>query len=237
MDKHLRKTGIFFGALFLFGGILVMVLYLAIDGWSFAEALRRSAITFVVSILFFVSVLRPATLWIQPAIFLVIAPFSISTDTTSFFGLGLFAIALILLYRLGFYNNRRIPKLIISFSYFALSEAASVIVNDQKAVYAVEAIFFMIVFCIVIYLVFEEKLAVYLKEPKHELSLKEKGLATTERAYTLAFASGKTTKEVAYDFGVSESTVRNTLARSYKKLGVEDKAGLSALAERYRLVD
>lgn len=237
MDKQLRKTGIFFGAIFLGGAIFVMVLYLFIDGWSVLEALKRSAITFVVALLFFVSTLRTETVWIQPAVFLVIAPYSISTDSTSFYGLGFFAVALILLYRLGFYKRWRVLKLILSFVYFALSEAASVIVNGEKTVYAIEAVFFMLAFIVFAYLVFQEKLAVYLKEPKRELSLKEKGLAATERAYTLAFASGRSTKEVAYDFGVSESTVRNTLARSYKKLGVDDKAGLSALAERYRLVE
>jgi DNA-binding CsgD family transcriptional regulator len=237
LDKQLRKSGIFFGSIFLCGAILMTILYLAIDDWSLLESLKRSAITYVVSLLFFISAFRSATAWIQPIVFLVITPYSIITDTTSFFGLGFFADALILLYRLGFYNKRRILKVILSFSYFALCEAAAVILTGQKAVWAIGAVFFMLVFAIFVYLVFEEKLAVFLKEPKRELSLKEKGLAATERAYTLAFASGRSTKEVAFDFGVSESTVRNTLARSYKKLGVDDKSGLSALAERYRLIE
>jgi DNA-binding CsgD family transcriptional regulator len=237
LDKQLRKTGTFFAAIFLCGAVFVTFIYLFIDHWSLLEAFKRSALTFVVAILFFVSSRRSEISWIQPGIFLVISPYSISTDTTSFYGLGFFAMALILLYRLGFYNKRRILKLILSFSYFAFSEVAGMIINGQKAVNALAAIFFMLAFIIFAYLAFEEKLAVFLKEPKSELSLKERGLATTERAYTLAFASGRSTKEVAFDFGVSESTVRNTLARSYKKLGVDDKAGLSALAERYRLVD
>jgi DNA-binding CsgD family transcriptional regulator len=237
LDKQLKKTGIFFGIIFLCGAVLVMFLYIAIDGWSFLESLKRSAVTFAVSILFFVSAFRFETAWIQPVIFLIITPYSISTDVTSFFGLGFFAHALILLYRLGFYKKRRVLRLILSFAYFALSEIGVAVFTGQKLVYAVGAIFFMMVFSFFAYLVFEEKLAVFLKEPKRELSLKEKGLAATERAYTLAFASGRSTKEVAYDFGVSESTVRNTLARSYKKLGVDDKAGLSALAERYRLIE
>jgi DNA-binding CsgD family transcriptional regulator len=237
LDRQLKKTGLFFSVIFLCGAVFVMCLYLFIDHWSFIEAFKRSSLTFAVAILFFLSSRRSELSWIQPVLFLVITPYTISTDTTSFYGLGFFAMALILLYRLGFYNKRRIPKLILSFAYFALSEAAGAVINGQKVVYALAAIFFMVAFIIFAYLAFEEKLAVFLKEPKRELSLKEKGLATTERAYTLAFASGRSTKEVAFDFGVSESTVRNTLARSYKKLGVDDKAGLSALAERYRLVD
>jgi DNA-binding CsgD family transcriptional regulator len=237
LDKQLRKTGLFFGTIFLCGAVFVTVLYLAVGGWNVQQALMRSALTFVVALLFFLSALRSWASWIQPAIFLVIAPYSISTDSTSFYGLGFFAIGLILLYRLGFYDTKRILKMTLSFAYFALSEAAAIVVNGENPVYAVAAVFFMAAFLITVYLAFQEKLAVYLKEPKRELSLKEKGLATTERAYTLAFASGRSTKEVAFDYGVSESTVRNTLARAYKKLGVDDKSGLSALAERYKLVD
>jgi DNA-binding CsgD family transcriptional regulator len=239
MENQLRKTGIFFASIFVAGSVFVVVIELAVSRWSIAQTLASPSVylTFAVALLFYLSAVRTRLAWIQPVIFLAIAPYSISTDSTSFFGLGLYAIALILLYRLGFYDSRRVLKIFLSFGYFALAEAASVIVRGSNLTYALGAIFFMTVFVVSVYLVFQEKLAVYLKEPKRELSLKEKGLATTERAYTLAFASGRSTKEVAFDFGVSESTVRNTLARSYKKLGVEDKAGLSALAERYRLVD
>ncbi len=239
MDKALRKTGIFFSSVFFAGAVYNLIFRIALRSQSFFEAITSLSCLsiFVVASLFLIGALWSPLKWVQPLIFLLVTPYTIYSDSTSFYGLGFYVIAVALLFRLGFFDSHRVVKLTLCFMYFLLSEVAMFTLEKERLYDSLGAIFFTVVFLVFFYLAFQEKLAVYLKEPKHELSLKEKGLATTERAYTLAFASGKTTKEVAYDFGVSESTVRNTLARSYKKLGVEDKAGLSALAERYRLID
>lgn len=239
IDQALKKTGVFFGSIFMLGSVYSAVLCITIQKLTLAATLLSPSflLTFIVAMLFFMTVVWTTVKWIQPLIFLAISPYSISTDTTSFFGLGFFVIGVALLFRMGFFEKRRILRLILCFAVFVISEFAATFNPNNRVTDALCSVFFMIAFLVFLYLAFQEKLAVYLKEPKRELSLKDKGLATTERAYTLAFASGRTTKEIAFDFGVSESTVRNTLARSYKKLGVEDKAGLSALAERYRLID
>lgn len=89
-----------------------------------------------------------------------------------------------------------------------------------------------------LYFAFQEKLMVYLKEPRRKVSLKEEALSEAEQAYVKATVlAGRSYKEVAFDFGVSESTVRNTLSRAYKKLGVADHAGLMALAASCDIVD
>jgi len=239
MDKALRKTGIFFSAVFFAGAVYNLIFRIVLRSQTFVEAISSLSciMIFAVASLFLVGALWSPAKWVQPLIFLLVTPISINTDSTSFYGLGFYVIAVALLFRLGFFDSHRVVRLTLCFLYFVISEVAMFTLDNERLYDSLGAIFFMIVFLVFLYLAFQEKLAVYLKEPKRELSLKEKGLATTERAYTLAFASGRTTKEVAYDFGVSESTVRNTLARSYKKLGVDDKAGLSALAERYRLID
>lgn len=54
------------------------------------------------------------------------------------------------------------------------------------------------------------------------LSLDAAALSGRERAFAEALLAGRSVKETAYEWGVSESTVRNTLARAYKKLGVRD---------------
>lgn len=51
-------------------------------------------------------------------------------------------------------------------------------------------------------------------------SLVAAALSERERAFAEALLAGRSVKETAYESGVSESTVRNTLARAYKKLGV-----------------
>lgn len=53
-------------------------------------------------------------------------------------------------------------------------------------------------------------------------SLDAAALSERERAFAGALLAARSVKETAYEYGVSESTVRNTLARAYKKLGVTD---------------
>ena len=65
--------------------------------------------------------------------------------------------------------------------------------------------------------------------------LSEKGLSTAERAFIGQTLSGKSQKEISIDFELSESTVRNTLARAYKKLDIEDRVGLAVLGERFEI--
>ncbi|MBL8965381.1 MAG: hypothetical protein JNG85_00150 [Spirochaetaceae bacterium] len=77
---------------------------------------------------------------------------------------------------------------------------------------------------------------VYLKEPKPRLSLDDKGLSPAEKTYVLAVLAGRNHKEIAVDYEVSDSTVRNTISRAYQKLEVSDKAGLAVLAERFEIV-
>jgi DNA-binding CsgD family transcriptional regulator len=51
-----------------------------------------------------------------------------------------------------------------------------------------------------------------MQKGKALLSLGAKGLTETEQVYILATLGDKSVKEAAIEFGISESTVRNTLA-------------------------
>ena len=47
---------------------------------------------------------------------------------------------------------------------------------------------------------------------------------------------GDNVKEISFKYGVSESTVRNSLARAYKKLEINSKSGLARIAEKFEIV-
>ncbi|MDP3179785.1 MAG: LuxR C-terminal-related transcriptional regulator, partial [Spirochaetaceae bacterium] len=98
-------------------------------------------------------------------------------------------------------------------------------------------VFFITVFLAFLYLAFNERVVVYLKETKPRLSLTDKGLSQAERTYIRALTVGQSLKEIAAAANISESTVRNTLSRAYKKLEVEDKTELAKMMERHELVD
>jgi DNA-binding CsgD family transcriptional regulator len=68
------------------------------------------------------------------------------------------------------------------------------------------------------------------RRKKPRVSLSSKGLAEIEALYAIAFIRGKSVKQIALEYTVSESTVRNTLSHVYKKLGVIDRVGLLTMA-------
>jgi len=53
--------------------------------------------------------------------------------------------------------------------------------------------------------------------------------------YIQALDQGISPKEIAAEHKISDSTVRNTLARAYKKLGVKDKSELTSLTAKHMI--
>jgi DNA-binding CsgD family transcriptional regulator len=136
-------------------------------------------------------------------------------------------------------KNRSVMPLLFSFVIVIATAAHDVVFLDKAILpYAwVTAYGYLaMVVAIFILLAKDQGRLLYLKEPKVKLSLDAKGLAEAERLYISSVIAGKSVKEVAFEFAVSESTVRNTLSRAYKKLGVTSKSGLATLAEKYEIV-
>jgi DNA-binding CsgD family transcriptional regulator len=134
---------------------------------------------------------------------------------------------------MGFFNERRTIKMLACILYLFSVEIFGALSAKRSILATLPAIFFIMAFLLFFYYMFSDKLMVFLNEPKTKLSLETKGLSETEGVYVLALISGKSIKEAAFEAGVSESTVRNTISRGYKKLGVANKSGLMALAEKF----
>jgi DNA-binding CsgD family transcriptional regulator len=203
--------------------------------------LNPTQVSFIVCIaVFFISSRIPKLAWLQPALLLPLSalPF-LSTEGghSSMYGLGLFVISIILLYKLDFFVRARKTKIIVCLAYLYVIELVSAFINTRNLYYAFTPVFFITIFLTFLYLAFNERVVVYLKETKPRLSLTEKGLSMAERTYIRALTLGQNSKEIASAANISESTVRNTLSRAYKKLGVEDKTELTKLIEKHELVD
>ena len=238
MNPGNRKTGIFFAFIFFLGAIASVVIAVA-EGKSLLSALVHPyvLISIAIALLMLGSAKTKKLMWLQPLVWFLaflLAVFSgVTEDLTSF---GFFVIAVLLLFRFGFYDKARRPWFAITIILFFCLEIASAIVNKVSIVGRLPSLFVITILLVTLYLAYQEKLMVYLKEPKETLSLKGKGLTDAEQKYVLALVGGQSPKEIAYLYEVSESTVRNTLARAYKKLGVSDRSTLAALAERVQLV-
>lgn len=240
MDHQLRATGILLGIIFAAATVLNVV-----TGLASSSSLESKLINWDFLVLFFATALMFASAfisrlaWIQPMICFAFTPIPLleAQGYTSFYGLGFYVIGLLLLFRLGFFERQRLPKLGLALAYLYGWEIYAALRTERNLIYAFTPTFFITVFLLLLYFAYHEKIMVYLKEPKERISMAEKGLSEAERNYVTALLHGVNSKEISYDYEVSESTVRNTLSRAYRKLGVEDKAGLAALAERCELVD
>jgi len=239
MKRHLKATGLFFGFVFLAGGMIRAVQITIVEKTSLLSSVvdPLTLMTLGLSILMFGSGFSPILCWIQPLVLFAMTPLPFMTSHESFYGLGFFVMGVILLFRLGFFQRYRLPRLILCLAYLYGCELFAVVRNGKDLTYALTPIFVITVFLVFLYLTFQEKLAVYLRVPKPSFSLKGHGLSAAEGRYVKEIATGKNTKEIAAEHGVSESTVRNSLSRAYRKLGFEDRTAIAALAERYDIVD
>lgn len=237
MERQLKATGLFFGLVFAVGTVLNVVTGMAkgkpplvvMAEWDFMVMVAFTLILFL-------SAYLRSLAWVQPLVILLLSAMNIFQSRDSFYGLGLFVTALLLLIRLGFFERHRAMKIALAFAYLIAVEVVSALVKKELITYALTPVFFILVFLLVLYLAFQEKIMVYLKEPKARISLGEKGLSEAEKSYVLALAKGKNVKEIALDYEVAESTIRNTISRAYQKLGVADKAAFATLVERFEIV-
>lgn len=237
-DHPLKRTGIFFSISFLIGnGLNIFAFSMMGQGSSFLQAVTHPTVVslYVFTALLILSTVKKRFSFIQPLLFLGIAPFPLIQTPLSVYGLGIFISGVILLYKGGYLERRRAVKLALLIVYLYAILFFAALGKSPYSTYALGPLFFTTAFLAFLYLVFKEQVVVYLKEKKPILSLAEKGLSEAEAAYVRAAAKGLSPKEMAAEFGVTESTIRNTMSRAYKKLGVADKAGLAALLASHEL--
>lgn len=189
----------------------------------------------IVSSLFLLSAFFERLRWIQPLIFICLSPVSIITEAQGIYGLGFFIMGVLLLERAGFFLRHRAPRLLAVMLYLLAVEIAAVLVSKRPLADAVSPTFFIVAFGVFLWFLYKDRITVILKEPRPPLSLTERGLSQAERTFVMATLSGKSQKEIAKDFELKESTIRNTLVHAYRKLGIEDRVGLAIMGERYEI--
>jgi DNA-binding CsgD family transcriptional regulator len=238
MKSKAATTGWFFAAIFLVGAILSSAIAIA-EGKPAIDALLHPYVFIClgISLLMALSARFSFLIWTQPLVWLASSVLATMGDANNITGLGFFVVAVLLLFRFGFYEKGRALKLGATVLFFIFLEAGSSLYQKATVGDGVSMLFVITVLLVTLYLSYHEKLMVYLHEPKKTLSLGEKGLTDAEQKYVLAMVGGKSPKEIAHFYEVSESTVRNTLARAYKRLGVGDRSELAALAERVQFTD
>ena len=176
--------------------------------------------------LFFVSLGFHPLRMAQPFVFLFISAIPFFQSPESIFGFSLFAVGAIMLYVDGHMRHRPILKMLLLGTYLFFLIIVATVVTVSSLEQATGVILFMAGFFLYLFFTFQDKIIVFVKAEKPVIHLERKGLTTKEVAHLMALLGGRTIKEIAWDYGVKDSTVRNSLARAYHKLGFTDKVQL-----------
>ena len=236
----LKRTGIFFISAFSLGILLNVIKQIVSFENSFVGALPNPTIVslYVCLAILILSTVRKRFAILQPALLLLVSALPIIQDPYNVYGLGLFISGALLLYKGGYLERKRLLKVVLLLAYLLGLEVFTIIDQGKKAFpISLTPTFFVFAFLTFLYMIFQEQVIVYLKEKKPILSLSEKGLSAAEANYVRGSARGLSQKEIAAEFDVSDSTVRNTLANAYKKLGVTDKTDMAKLLATHDLAD
>ncbi len=236
--RHFRTTGLLFTAFFVVAIGVDMSSLLFDLHYTVPGALVHPVVLslYLVSAIFLVSALVPAMYWIQPAVLLMVVPIPQLDNPAPMYSLGAFVIGVIMLFQLGYMDRRRRIKIVALILYLFASIILGVMRGERlHPVRSVAPVLFTLVFLVLLYILFKEKIVVYLREPKPPYSLAEAGLSRAEAAYVRQVIAGKSLKEISAESERQESTVRNTLSRAYKKLEVTDRASLLDKLKQYEI--
>lgn len=237
MPNKLKKSGLLFAAVFAAGYVVQIVALIPRVGLLQSFYYGYQPLLLLSTLLFLASAFLEPLRWFQPLLFLALTPLSIISDARNIYGLGFYIMSVLLFERAGFFKSHRLLKAALLALYLLALETISVIFAHEVWTRAMSAVFFIFAFGVFLWFLYRDRIVVILKEPKPRLSLAERGLSPSERSYVQQTLQGKSQKEIAIDFELSESTVRNTLSNAYKKLGVEDRVGLAIMGERFEIAD
>lgn len=239
MNSVFKRTGLLLSAIFLVGIALQIAKGFIVRDVGLLETLSHPYV-FILFLMVFLSLLsayKPKLAWIQPCLFLLGTAIGVLTGPESYYGLGFFVISMLLLFRLGFFEKRKAIKFSVALFYLFSLEVGSLLKQGQGVFQALVPVFYILSMLLMLYLAYEEKLMVYLKEPKPVVSLAARGLSPLEAGYVFALIAGKTSKEMAVEFDVTESTARNNISRCFHKLGMEDRHSFTIFTTQNEIVD
>lgn len=246
-EKNLKRkyyhplsiSGFFFAPVFLIGLFLEIWILRTEQSLGIQEMLRQPYIYLLLSmsLVFLCSAFYKSIALLQPLTLLLafLVPTFVQYD--SMVGISLFISGIILLYRGGFLKTKKLLKIIMLLLYFYTAEISAAFLAHEKIPRTISTIFYISTFILFLFLIFKEQFAAFAAKRKPVFSLSSYGLSTAEAVYVKMLAEGKTHKEIACSCGISESTVRNTLSRVYKKLKVPDKYALMAILSSHEVKD
>jgi DNA-binding CsgD family transcriptional regulator len=171
----------------------------------------------------------------QAVLFFAVCGLQTADTLNPFYGLGFAAIAVLVLFRRGNFSTRGTIKAAgasaVGISLFAIP---ILLLGKGGMAWLPVSICAAIYTALVFGLARSGELS-SLVPKKRVLRLAEYKLLPREIRIVKARLGGRSVKELASDFGLAESTIRNALSFSYRKLNIDGAEDLMTLGERYRV--
>lgn len=224
-DSH-RGCG-FVGALIQLGLIISDVA--EPDGVSF------SYIYLVIALLFLATAVFGALGPFQALLFLCLTGVETVSSLNCFYGLGFAIVALLMLFRKGWFVRRSMVKASIIDLVGCVLLVLPIALSAKPAIALVPAAISATTFTILVFGLAKGRFLSSLIPKKPVLKLSDFNLNRREHKVVLGRLSGLSNKELVAENGVTISTIRNAFSTAYRKLGIFCSEDLIALGERYRV--
>jgi len=227
-----QRVGLLFAVVFL-----VAVLRWLVQGWLSGTPLpalfldSRFWLVGLLSLVFFAGLRVPWIRRLEPYVFLVISIIPFFELVDSVYGFGLFAVGSILLLIDGQLSRHPIPKLIALGGLLLTILVVATVFHGAPLEVATGLLLFMSAFFLFLFLAFQDRIIVFVRASRPVVHLSTYGLTEKEALHLLGLLKGQSMKEIAWENGVKESTIRNSLSRAYHRLGFVDKTQLLQWAQ------
>ena len=172
---------------------------------------------------------------VQAALFFAVSGLQTVDTLNSFYGLGFAVVAALVLFRQGSFATRPTAKAVLLSAVGAGLFALPVLLIGKPGLGLAPAGISVGIYIFIVFGLAKGGEMSALAPRKMVLKLSDYKLSPREVGIVKARLGGRSVKELASDFGLAESTVRNAMSAAYHKLNVEGSEGLVALGERYRV--
>lgn len=216
-------------------GVLLQV-GLTVSDYAEPDGISLSPVYFGVAFLFWATAVFASLGPLQAALFYGMSAIETVSSENCIDGLAFAAVAAIILFRRGWFFRKALIKSIIVLGVGWIFIVVPVFAI-HKPFALVSAIISAATYSVLVIGLAKGRFlsALAQKPQKPSLVLASYHLTKSEIMAVKNRMQGKSVKEIAYEHGKAESTIRNALANACRKLQIGGREDLLALAERFRI--
>jgi len=172
---------------------------------------------------------------LQVVLFLALSAITTTFHLNCYLGLSFSIVAALIFFRLGGFLHSSALKAAILGTVGSLAFVLPIVLSRQPTLTHASALIAAFIYLFLVTALARARVLSAFGPRKPVLRLKDFRLNKRETEMVKGRISGKTTKQLAIEYRISISTVRNNLALASHKLNLQDREAFGALGERYRI--